>query len=71
MSIKGRTRRGFTPEFKDEAVKQVINTGRPVARIEHRYNRRRRHASLGEVSPVAFEMQYHLFRLIPATCPDN
>ena len=27
----GRQRRGFTPEFKDEAVKLVINTGRPVA----------------------------------------
>ena len=28
----GRTRRGFTPEYKDEAVKLVINTGRTVAR---------------------------------------
>ena len=27
----GRQRREFTPEFKDEAVKLVINTGRPVA----------------------------------------
>jgi len=26
--------------------------------IEDRYSRRRRHASLGQVSPVAFEMQY-------------
>jgi len=24
-------RRAFAPEFKDEAVKLVINTGRPVA----------------------------------------
>ena len=27
----GSTYRKFTPEFKDEAVKLVINTGRPVA----------------------------------------
>lgn len=27
----GRQRRAFTPEYKDEAVKLVINTGRPVA----------------------------------------
>jgi transposase InsO family protein len=26
--------------------------------IEDRYNRRRRHASLGQISPVAYEMQY-------------
>lgn len=26
--------------------------------IEDRYNRRRRHASIGQVSPVAFEMHY-------------
>ena len=29
----GRTRRGFTPEYKDEAVKLVINTGRTVATL--------------------------------------
>ena len=29
----GRTRREFTPEYKDEAVKLVINTGRPVATV--------------------------------------
>ena len=29
----GSTRRRFTPEFKDEAVKLVINTGRPVATV--------------------------------------
>lgn len=27
----GRPRREFSPEYKDEAVKLVINTGRPVA----------------------------------------
>jgi transposase InsO family protein len=26
--------------------------------IEDRYNRRRRHASIGQISPVAFELQY-------------
>ena len=29
----GRTRRGFTPEYKDEAVKLVINTGRTLAAV--------------------------------------
>ena len=29
----GRKRRGFTPEYKDEAVKLVINTGRTVATV--------------------------------------
>ncbi len=29
----GRTRRGFTPEYKHEAVKLVINTGRTVAAV--------------------------------------
>jgi len=29
----GRTRRGFTPEYKDGAVKLVINTGRTVATV--------------------------------------
>ena len=27
----GRQRREFSPEYKDEAVKLVVNTGRPVA----------------------------------------
>lgn len=26
--------------------------------IEDRYNRRRRHSSIGQISPVAFELQY-------------
>lgn len=29
----GSKRRGFTPEYKDEAVKLVINTGRTVATV--------------------------------------
>jgi transposase len=33
MFIMGRQRREFTPEFKDEAVKLVINTGRTVATV--------------------------------------
>jgi transposase len=31
MFIMARTRREFTPEYKDEAVKLVINTGRAVS----------------------------------------
>jgi transposase len=33
MFIMKSQRRAFTPEFKDEAVKLVVNTGRPVARV--------------------------------------
>ena len=33
MFIVGNTRREFTPEFKDEAVKLVVNTGRAVATV--------------------------------------
>jgi transposase len=33
MFIMGRQRRVFTPEYKDEAVKLVINTGRAVATV--------------------------------------
>jgi transposase len=33
MFIMKRTRREFSPEFKDEAVKLVINTGRTVAEV--------------------------------------
>ena len=29
----GSQRRDFTPEYKDEAVKLVVNTGRPAARV--------------------------------------
>jgi transposase len=32
MFIMGSARRGFTPEYKDEAAKLVINTCRTVAR---------------------------------------
>lgn len=33
MFTMGNRRREFTPEFKDEAVKLVVNTGRPVATV--------------------------------------
>jgi transposase len=33
MSVMGRQRREFTPEYKDEAVKLVVNTGRTVATV--------------------------------------
>ncbi len=33
MFIVGSQRREFTPEYKDEAVKLVINTGRAVATV--------------------------------------
>jgi transposase len=33
MFVMKSQRRAFTPEFKDEAVKLVINTGRPVATV--------------------------------------
>jgi transposase len=33
MVVMGRQRREFTPEYKDEAVKLVVNTGRAVATV--------------------------------------
>lgn len=33
MFIMGSQRREFSPEYKDEAVKLVVDTGRPVARV--------------------------------------
>jgi transposase-like protein len=30
-------RRAFTPEFKDEAVKLVVNTGRPIATVAREF----------------------------------
>jgi len=33
MFIMGSQRREFTPEYKDEAVKLVVNTGRTVATV--------------------------------------
>jgi transposase len=33
MPIMGSQRREFTPEYKDEAVKLVVNTGRPIATV--------------------------------------
>ena len=33
MIIIGKTRQDFTPEYKDEAVKLVVNTGRTVATV--------------------------------------
>jgi transposase len=33
MSVMGRQRREFTPEYKDEAVRLVVNTGRAVATV--------------------------------------
>ena len=38
-------RREFAPEFKDEAVRLVINTGRPVAVVAR---------ELGIVEPVSY-----------------
>ena len=39
---------------RDRATREV------GAWIEDRYNRRRRHSSIGQVSPVDFELQYSL-----------
>jgi len=48
----GRTRRGFTPEYKDEAVKLVINTGRTVATVA-------RELGLNEAGAQALPGQSH------------
>ncbi|TFD66564.1 IS3 family transposase [Cryobacterium gelidum] len=39
---------------RDRATREV------GAWIEDRYNRRRRHSSIGQISPVDFELQYSL-----------
>ena len=33
MKILPRPKKSFSPEFKDEAVKMVIETSRPIARV--------------------------------------
>ena len=53
----------FTPEFKEEAVRQITERGYSVAEVSDRlgvsahslYNRARRHSHLGGVSREAFE----------------
>ena len=34
----GNQRKAYTPEYKDEAVKLVINTGRPIATVAREQN---------------------------------
>ncbi len=53
----------YATEFKDEAVKQVIDKGHSVVDvaifdyIEGFYNRVRRHKHLDQLSPYEFERQ--------------
>ena len=42
----GRQRREFAPEYKDEAVKLAINTGRPVAVVARKMSSSLRHVPL-------------------------
>ena len=54
----------FFATFKTEFYYRRVWTSRKWAKlevgawIEGRYNRRRRHASLGQISQVSFELQY-------------
>ena len=54
----------FFATLKTEFYYRRVWSTRKTARIavgewiEDRYNRRRRHASIGQITPVAFELQY-------------
>jgi transposase-like protein len=62
-----RPKKSFSPEFKDEAVKMVIETSRPIARvakelgineIEFWYNSKRRHSGLQYRTPQQVHNEY-------------
>jgi len=56
-----RARRAFTPEFKQEAVRQIAEVGRPVSQVardldlrpEQRHTWRKQLAAAGDVPPPA------------------
>ena len=52
-SMAALTRRQYPEEFKQEAVRLVRDSARPVAQVF--YNRPRRHSALNYDSPAEFE----------------
>ena len=73
----GNKRLEFTPEFKDEAVKLVVNTGRPVAvaarelgiveqTLGNWYNNERLHSFLGNVPPEEYERDHYARTIGPS-----
>jgi hypothetical protein len=53
-----RPKKSFSPEFKDEAVKMVIETSRPIARV-----------AKGKYSEVLWSGQEYAFRPFSSVMP--
>lgn len=60
-----RTRRSFTEDYKTGAVRLVLDEGKTVAAAA---NQRRRHSTLGQISPARFERRASWKATLPPGC---